>query len=89
MATLIWTEPALQDLDAIADYITLDKPTAAKRFVAKVFEKVARLKRFPKSGAIPPEISDLPYRQLIIPPCRLFYRYDGKTAFILFVMRSK
>jgi plasmid stabilization system protein ParE len=26
MAETIWTEPALSDLDAIADYIALDKP---------------------------------------------------------------
>jgi toxin ParE1/3/4 len=41
MAELIWTEPALQDLDAIADYITLDKPLAARGLVARVFEHVA------------------------------------------------
>ena len=29
MAEIIWTEPALADLDAIADYIALDKPDAA------------------------------------------------------------
>ena len=37
MAKLIWTEPALADLDAIADYIALDDERAAKRLVAKVF----------------------------------------------------
>lgn len=43
MAELIWTEPALQDLDAIADYIALDNPLAARRLVQRVFEHVARL----------------------------------------------
>ena len=33
MAALIWTEPALQDLDAIADYIALDDPLAARELV--------------------------------------------------------
>ena len=28
MACLIWTEPAIADLEAIADYIALDKPDA-------------------------------------------------------------
>jgi toxin ParE1/3/4 len=31
MARIIWTEPALQELDEIADYISLDNPTAAKK----------------------------------------------------------
>ena len=37
MVEVVWTEPALQDLDAIADYIALDKPDAACRFVQIVW----------------------------------------------------
>ena len=37
MAQVIWTEPALSDLDAIADYISLDNPEAAKALVQRVF----------------------------------------------------
>ena len=33
MARLIWTEPALLDLEEIAEYIALDKPSAAKKLV--------------------------------------------------------
>ena len=33
MAEVIWAEPALNDLDAIADYIALDNPEAARRLV--------------------------------------------------------
>jgi len=29
MAEVTWTEPALQELDAIAEYIALDNPAAA------------------------------------------------------------
>jgi plasmid stabilization system protein ParE len=43
MAQLNWTEPALSDLDAIADYIALDKPGAAKAFVQRVFSHIAQL----------------------------------------------
>jgi toxin ParE1/3/4 len=31
MAKVVWTEPALQDLDEIAEYIALDKLSAAKK----------------------------------------------------------
>ena len=31
MAEIVWTEPALADLDTIADYIAIDNPTAARR----------------------------------------------------------
>ncbi len=89
MARLIWTEPALRDLEAIAEYIALDKPDAARRYVQRVFEAVERLVRFPTSGAIPPEIAHLPYRQVVVPPCRVFYRTEGPDILIVFVMRSE
>ena len=88
MARLIWTEPALTDLEVIADYIALDKPDAAKRYVQRVLAAVERLEQFPNSGSIPPEIPDLPYRQVVVPPCRIFYRAEKEHLFILYVMRS-
>lgn len=54
MAEVIWTEPALQELDALAEYIALDNPAAARQLVSTVFEKTKRLEDFPQSGRIPP-----------------------------------
>jgi toxin ParE1/3/4 len=81
MARLIWTEPALQDLEAIAEYIALDKPTAASRFIRRVFAKVELLRKFPQIGSKPAEIADLPYRQLIVLPCRICSRIEGKRVY--------
>jgi len=89
MARLIWTEPAITDLEVIAEYIALDNPDAASAFVKKVFETVDRLRLFPKSGSIPSEIRHLPYRQVIVPPCRIFYRVSGTDILVVFVMRSE
>jgi toxin ParE1/3/4 len=89
MARLTWTEPALRDLETIAEYIALDKPEAARAFVRQVFRVSERLAVFPKSGRVPPEIPDLPYREIIVPPCRVFYRVDRQTVFIIHVMRGE
>lgn len=89
MVELIWSEPALQDLDRIADYIALDKPDAARSLVARVFEKVSALRRFPRLGSCPPELPDLPYLQIVIPPCRIFYRIEPKRILILHVIRGE
>jgi toxin ParE1/3/4 len=89
MAEIIWTEPALADLDAIADYIALDKPDAAAALVQQIFSHVALLSAHPESGSRPKELKRSRYRQVIEPPCRVFYRYDGKHVFILYVMRSE
>lgn len=89
MAEVVWTEPALQQLDAIAEYIALDKPVAARHLVKTVFDKVERLEDFPQSGRIPPELPNSVYRELVIPPCRVFYREDKKRVFVLYVMREE
>jgi toxin ParE1/3/4 len=90
MAELIWTEPALADLDEIADYIALDNPAAAEQLVLKVFEHVGQLIDHPESGSIPPEFRRArTYRQIVEPPCRVFYRVDGVKIFIVHVMRSE
>jgi toxin ParE1/3/4 len=93
MAALIWTEPALQDLDAIADYIALDNPIAARDLVRRVFQHVEQLQSHPESGSVPPKLrrSSRRYRQIVEPPCRVFYRYDrrSKNIFVLYVMRGE
>ena len=89
MAQVIWTEPALDDLNEIAEYIALDKPSSAKWLVHEVFRKVKRLENFPKSGRKPPELDKTRYREVIIPPCRVFYRIEDEKVLILYVMRSE
>lgn len=89
MAELIWTEPALLDLDEVAEYIALDNPTAASNYVQQVFEKVERLIIYPNSGKRPTELPRTPYREIIIPPCRIFYRVESDIAYILHVMRTE
>jgi len=89
MAEVVWTEPALSDLEAIADYIALDKPQAARELVGRVFDHVEQLAEFPKSGSRPRELRDSRYRQIVEPPCRIFYRLEGPRVVILHVMRSE
>ena len=60
---------------------------AAGRIVERVFARVAQLERFPKSGKRPAELLRTPYREVVVPPCRICYRVDEATVFILHVMR--
>jgi len=89
MAQIVWTEPALNDLDAIADYIALENPTAAAELVRRVFAHVEQLEAHPESGSKPPELGRSRYRQIVEPPCRVFYRFDGEKVFVLYVMRTE
>ncbi len=89
MAEVIWTEPALSDLDTIADYIALDNPEAAKLLVQKVFQHVEQLADHPKSGSKPQELKGWRYRQIVQPPCRVFYRQERSRVFILYVISGE
>ena len=89
MAQIIWTEPALSDLDAIADYIALDNPAAARKLVRRIFAHVEQLEDYPDSGSKPVELKGWRHRQIVEPPCRVFYRHDNDRAYILYVMRSE
>lgn len=89
MAEVIWTEPALQQLDDIPEYIALDNPWAAGRFVEAAFDTTERLAVFPESGQIPPELPNSVYREVVAPPCRIFYRADETRVLVLYVMREE
>ncbi len=89
MAHLIWTEPALDDLDDLAGYIAMDNPIAASRLIKKVIASLGRLEQFPHSGKKPVELPGTPYREIVVSPCRIFYRFDGETVFIVHAMREE
>ena len=50
MAEIIWTFPALDDLNDIAEYIALSNIDAAKKLTQRVFDKISRLEDHPESG---------------------------------------
>lgn len=47
---IVWLTTALNNLDAIADYIAQDNPQAARQVVATIFEQVNELSRQPAIG---------------------------------------
>lgn len=89
MAEVIWTEPALAQLDSIADYIALDKPDAARAVVRRVFETTDNLRRFQALGRKVPEFNHPAYRQVWIRPCWIYYRTEEKRVVILHVRRAE
>ncbi|MCF6337483.1 MAG: type II toxin-antitoxin system RelE/ParE family toxin [Gammaproteobacteria bacterium] len=90
MAQVIWAEPALSDLNEMAEYIALDNPEAAAHLVREVFSAVERLEQHPESGRRPPELErKTRYREVIVGPCRVFYRVENSMLYILYVMRGE
>ena len=62
MAEVRWTEPALDDLQAIVDFISRDSPAYA-----------ARLATLPRSGTRVPEFDREDIRELTVRPFRIIH----------------
>lgn len=57
MAEIKWTLQAIGDLEAISEFISRDSAFYARLFVNKVVNSIERLKKFPESGRILPELN--------------------------------
>ena len=85
----MWSEPARAELEAIAEYIALENPVAAAALLDRVLTHVGQLSHHPQSGSWLPELGRSRYRQIVEPPCRVFYRRAGNRVVILHVMRTE
>ena len=55
---LVWTEPAVADLDSIHAYIFRDAEVYADAVILEILDSVERLAQFPESGRFVPELAD-------------------------------
>jgi toxin ParE1/3/4 len=89
VAEVTWSEPAVEQLDAIASYIALDKPDAARGVVRRVVDATDRLEHFKKLGRKIPEFPHPHYWQVLIRPCWIYYRLDNQNVRILHARRAE
>ncbi len=86
---LIWSPLAFDRASEIIDYISLDNPSAAKRWLNTVFDKVEQLISSPEIGRIVPEISDSKFREIIYGNYRIIYHLEATTISILTIRHGK
>jgi len=86
---IVWSPLAVDRVFEIAEYIALDKPSAAADWVDTVFESVKRLKKFPQSGRVIPEIQLDEFREIILGNYRIIYRIEEKQVSILTVRSGR
>ncbi len=89
MAEVVWTDPALAQLEAIAEFIALDRPAAAAAVVQRIMAVTSRVEQFRKMGRQIPEFRRPNYRQIWLKPCWVYYRLDGERVYILHVRRAE
>jgi toxin ParE1/3/4 len=72
----------MQFLQALS-YILRDNPAAALQFRKKAERTLRHLARYPESGRLIPEFPDIPFREVIVPPYRFFYRCEDRTIWVV------
>ena len=65
MTQLIWTRRAIEDVQAIRQFIAQDSPHYAQLVTQRLIASVERLPALPQSGRIVPEINDPTIREEI------------------------
>jgi len=83
-----FTPSARTQFLAAVTSINRENPSAAREFYRKATELLKQLHPFPLSGRIVPEFPDLPFREIIVPPYRFFYRQKDTTIWIVAVWHS-
>lgn len=76
MAEVVWALPAVGDLEEIHSFIARDSERYATATVMRLLEAVGRLRLFPESGRVVPELPEGPYREVIAAPYRIVYRHE-------------
>ncbi len=85
-----WRERALDDIEAIRDYIAKDNSFYAKVFVEKIVEQIEKLEGFPMVGRFVPEYSNESIRELLYRDYRVIYEiFDGEIYIITVIHGSR
>jgi plasmid stabilization system protein ParE len=83
VAAIAWAGPALEDLRQIYQFIARDSRQYASIMVRGVRTAVSRLGDFPKRGCVVPELPEGPYREILVGPYRVVYRYVENRDIVL------
>ena len=86
---LRWTEQAVNQLGAIAEYIGLSSPIYAEQTVARITARLLQALEYPMSGRVVPEFPDSDLRELIEPPYRIVYRAIGDAIQVVAVVHGR
>jgi addiction module RelE/StbE family toxin len=85
---LVWTRPALNDVQEIRSYIARDSKRYGRVVAERLVGAVERLRERPLSGRVVPEIGQSTLREVIEPPYRIVYRVRAQLLEVVAVVHS-
>ena len=88
MTRVVWTRPARDDVREIRAYIARDSAHYARVVAAQLVTAVDRLRDFPLSGCVVPELARPNLREVIEGAYRIVYRVTADEVQVLTVVHG-
>lgn len=84
-----WSPRAVEDLEAIAEYIAVDSSAYAAAVVTTIRNTTRNLSRFPFAGRVVPEFGDENLREWFVYSYRVIYRVENDVVTIATIVHGK
>lgn len=88
MTRILWTDPAVADLESIHTYVARDVVAYADALVVSILDAVERLALFPESGRIVPELGEPSTREIIVGNYRVIYETMPEAVRVLTILHG-
>ncbi len=83
-----WTPQAVEDVEAIRQYVGRDSAHYADLLVRRLVKAVERIHEFPESGRVVPEIEDEAIREVLLDDYRIIYKLLDEVVEVLTVFHG-
>jgi len=88
MGRVVWTDPAIADLEEIRDYIARDSPRYALRVAERIYNAAGKLNLGARAGWMVPEFNVDHFREVLMRPYRIIYEIRGEGCYIVAVIHG-
>lgn len=86
---VIWSQQALDDVDAIASYIARDSRYYAERVAQEIFSLAESIPEQPRMGRVVPEFGNEQVRERFIYSYRVLYEIEASQISVLAVIHGR
>ena len=86
---VVWSPTALEDIEAIASYISRDSLSYAGTVVSRIINSTRNLEEFPFAGRIVPEFGSKTIREVFAYSYRIIYRIEDETVTVAAVIHGR
>ena len=84
-----WTEQAVDQLGAIAEYVSRSSPIYAEQLVQRITQRLEQVRVFPESGSRVPEAATPDVRQVMEWPYRVIYRAEAEAIEVVAIIHGR